>query len=214
MTPRSVGRRRAILDAAVEVFLDVGYGAATIDAVVERAGGSKATVYAYFGNKERLFAAVVDDIVGGIVRPAPAHMAALPLEEALVHLAEDHMSVVLSERHVALMRLVAAEAKRFPELGEAYYSHAAGSGHAMLESFLRDRVARGELRIDDVKEAAAFFWGMLLHKWTLRRLYNVAASPSAAEIAADARQVVKAFLALYDMKRNVTALPARKRQSA
>jgi hypothetical protein len=84
----------------------------------------------------------------------------------------------------------------------------------MLESFLRDRVARGELRIDDVKEAAAFFWGMLLHKWTLRRLYNVAASPSAAEIAANARQVVKAFLALYGMKRNVTALPARKRQSA
>ena len=38
-------RRQALLDAARDVFLEKGYANATIDAVVERAGGSKATVY-------------------------------------------------------------------------------------------------------------------------------------------------------------------------
>jgi hypothetical protein len=33
------------LDAAAQVFLENGYGGATIDLVIERAGASKATVY-------------------------------------------------------------------------------------------------------------------------------------------------------------------------
>ena len=52
-------RRRALLDAARDVFLERGFANATIDAVVERAGGSKATVYSLFENKEGLFAALV-----------------------------------------------------------------------------------------------------------------------------------------------------------
>src|SRR5258705_12847249 len=59
--PRGEIRRSQILDAAVEVFLENGYGGATIDLVVERAGASKATVYSFFGGKDGLFAAIVED---------------------------------------------------------------------------------------------------------------------------------------------------------
>src|SRR5215470_10377945 len=52
-------RRQAFLDAARDVFLEKGYASATIDEVVARAGGSKATVYSLFENKEGLFAALV-----------------------------------------------------------------------------------------------------------------------------------------------------------
>ena len=44
-------RRKAILAAARDVFLERGYANSSIDAVVERSGGSKATVYQLFGNK-------------------------------------------------------------------------------------------------------------------------------------------------------------------
>src|SRR5258708_28499552 len=59
----TTARRQAILEAAREVFLERGYGDSTVDAVVERAGGSKATVYALFGNKEGLFSS--DAALGG-----------------------------------------------------------------------------------------------------------------------------------------------------
>ena len=54
-------RRKAIVAAARDVFLERGYANSSIDAVVERSGGSKATVYQMFGNKEGLLAALVAD---------------------------------------------------------------------------------------------------------------------------------------------------------
>ena len=49
------------LQAAREVFLEQGYEAASVNDVVRRAGGSLATLYAQFGNKEGLFQAVTQD---------------------------------------------------------------------------------------------------------------------------------------------------------
>src|SRR5690348_14786308 len=68
-------RGQAIINAATEVFLERGYAEASVDAIVERAGGSKATVYAMFGNKEGLFEAAITQGCGvfaalvGAVRP-------------------------------------------------------------------------------------------------------------------------------------------------
>src|SRR3984893_2769479 len=59
--PRGEVRRSQILDAAAQVFLENGYAGATIDLVIERAGASKATVYSFFGGKDGLFAAIVEE---------------------------------------------------------------------------------------------------------------------------------------------------------
>ena len=45
-----------MLDAARQIFLEKGYAGTSIDEVVQRTGGSKASVYKYFGSKEGLFA--------------------------------------------------------------------------------------------------------------------------------------------------------------
>lgn len=50
-------RRRQVLDAAVAVFSKEGFHGASMDAVAERAGVSKPSVYAHGGTKEELFAA-------------------------------------------------------------------------------------------------------------------------------------------------------------
>ena len=41
-------RRARILKAATDLFLKTGYGDTSIDAIVEKSGGSKATLYTYF----------------------------------------------------------------------------------------------------------------------------------------------------------------------
>lgn len=48
-----------MLDAAVAVFSAVGFHAASMDEIAERAGISKPMVYAYLGTKEELFIACV-----------------------------------------------------------------------------------------------------------------------------------------------------------
>jgi len=52
--------RRAILDAAQEIFTEMGFGAASIRDVVRRSGLAAGTFYNYFPDKESVFQAVLE----------------------------------------------------------------------------------------------------------------------------------------------------------
>jgi AcrR family transcriptional regulator len=63
--PRGVTKRRpitisALLDAAMELFADQGYGATSIQDICDRAGLTKGAFYSNFSNKEALFLALLD----------------------------------------------------------------------------------------------------------------------------------------------------------
>jgi len=53
--------RRAILDAAQEIFTEMGYGAASIRDVVRRSGLAAGTFYNYFPDKQSVFQAVLEE---------------------------------------------------------------------------------------------------------------------------------------------------------
>jgi AcrR family transcriptional regulator len=60
---RAEGRednRKALLAAAREIIVEVGYGAAQLEAIAERAGLTKGAIYSIFGGKMELLRAVVD----------------------------------------------------------------------------------------------------------------------------------------------------------
>ncbi|HEX4804766.1 MAG TPA: TetR/AcrR family transcriptional regulator [Conexibacter sp.] len=69
MTPLATGKRertkasnrRAILDAAQEIFTEMGYGAASIRDVVRRSGLAAGTFYNYFPDKQSVFRAVLEE---------------------------------------------------------------------------------------------------------------------------------------------------------
>ncbi|MFC7648454.1 TetR/AcrR family transcriptional regulator [Streptosporangium lutulentum] len=50
--------RRRLLEAATVEFAALGIAGARVDRIAEAAGCNKAMIYAYFGNKDRLFDAV------------------------------------------------------------------------------------------------------------------------------------------------------------
>ncbi|MGW5382662.1 TetR family transcriptional regulator [Nocardia sp. NPDC003963] len=52
--------REEILDAATEVFAQMGYTGATLDRIADQVGTAKRMVYYYFGGKEQLFIAVLE----------------------------------------------------------------------------------------------------------------------------------------------------------
>jgi AcrR family transcriptional regulator len=52
--------RSVVLDAARHVFLDRGYGGATVDAIAEEAGFSKGVVYSQFGSKADMFMTLLE----------------------------------------------------------------------------------------------------------------------------------------------------------
>ena len=57
-------RRAAIIAAAHELFVENGYDAVSLTAIVRKSGGSLATLYKLFGSKEGLLLAIVRDDPG------------------------------------------------------------------------------------------------------------------------------------------------------
>ena len=60
-----------LLRAATEEFAEYGLAGARIDRIADRAGANKRLIYVYFGDKDRLFDAVVDDQAKAVVKAVP-----------------------------------------------------------------------------------------------------------------------------------------------
>ncbi len=54
-------KRDAILEAAMSVFAEKGFDAATLDEVAEKAEFSKGAIYGYFKNKDDLFLSLIEE---------------------------------------------------------------------------------------------------------------------------------------------------------
>ena len=57
--PRAEAREQAILDAALELLMEVGYDRLSMDALAERAHAGKATIYRHWSGKAQVVAAAV-----------------------------------------------------------------------------------------------------------------------------------------------------------
>jgi AcrR family transcriptional regulator len=58
---KGIKRRQDIVKAAAEVFAEFGYSGGSIRTIADRVGASPATLMQYFGSKEGLLAAVLED---------------------------------------------------------------------------------------------------------------------------------------------------------
>ncbi len=59
--PKSAEKRKQILEAASDLFLEFGFSGCSMEMVAKQSGVSKQTVYSHFNNKEALFLAVIED---------------------------------------------------------------------------------------------------------------------------------------------------------
>jgi TetR/AcrR family transcriptional regulator, mexJK operon transcriptional repressor len=187
-------RREAILEAARAVFLERGYAGATIDAVVDRSGGSKATVYALFGNKEGLFAALAADCAESIAASIRALAPGDTVEDSLRSLGRAYLEAILVRERLAIFRLVAGESGRLPELGDIFYRLGPEAGLSHFAELFRGWSAQGLIGGCDPRELASNFIGALRGDMFFRALFNPTRTPTKKEIAEHADAVVAIFL--------------------
>jgi TetR/AcrR family transcriptional regulator, mexJK operon transcriptional repressor len=187
-------RCQALLDAAVAVFLARGYADASIDEVVERGGGSKATVYAHFGNKEGLFNAVLARCCDDVRNSLGAMPDCSNLREGLRAVSHAYLKAVLEPRRMAMFRLIIGDSSRRPEIGDAFYRLGPQSGLKAMADFLRDCAARGLLQSDDPEALASYFLGALRGDLFTQALLNPTRQPTEREIARHIEFTVEQFL--------------------
>jgi len=193
---RGKARLARILEVAAELFLRDGYEQTSIDAILVRSGGSKATLYAYFPTKEDLFRAVIDSVVVNGQGPEALDAAADP-RVVLTEFGAKRLRVMLSPQHRAILGLIIAERERFPDLARMYLTHGPQRSQSLLVAHLEALRRNDSVHVNDVNEAAEFFIGMLKQRWTAQLLFVAAPPPSETAIREHAARVVTRFLAAY-----------------
>lgn len=121
-TPKGQRRKKALITAASEIFIQYGFEGASLDRVIERAGGSRSTLYKSFGDKEGLFAAVIESMIADIFTDEdnnlPPHNT---IESILAFYGAQFLINVLKPQSIDLYRLILGEHNRFPEITHTFF---------------------------------------------------------------------------------------------
>lgn len=187
--------REEILSAAADVFLESGYAGTSLDAVIERVGGSKRAIYSHFGGKRELFEAIAKRLSARpLAALSPEQIEDRPVEATLLDFGTRVLALLMAPKTLALYRLVVAEGVRFPELAHAFFEGGPGRATLGLAAALEKFVRRGELRIRDTYLAAEHFIGMLRDDLHLKVVLGLRPPPSAIEVNRAVREAVRIFL--------------------
>ncbi|MEU7002610.1 TetR/AcrR family transcriptional regulator [Nonomuraea sp. NPDC046570] len=173
---RSPAKRRTILEAATELFLNEGYARVSVDAIAARAGVGKQTVYSHFGNKERLFLAVVDR-ARATAGAGPDGLAGLIPDTGdpqadLAAVGDRILRAVLEPSVAALHRLTVAELTHHPELQRSWGETAPEEALDALAGYLAEASRVGRLNVPDPARAARQFVLLLATEGRVRSLHG------------------------------------------
>lgn len=147
-----------VLAGAREVFMTDGFDGASVDDIAKRSGVSKATLYSYFPDKQRLFMEVArfeclrqaDEAIASIDMSAP-------VEEILGSAGRQIVRFITSDFGQSIFRICVAESERFPALGRDFYESGPALVRSRLTEFFATAVETGALKIDDLELAADQF---------------------------------------------------------
>lgn len=193
-----IAKRESIVLIAKDIFLKDGFSATSMATVAAQVGGSKATLYNYFPSKQELFVAVVQEFCeqNGEVFGS-LDWGAGDFRSALTRFGRDIARLMVSDEVIAMHRLIAAEAGRFPEIGAAYYEAGVSRGKQKLIAKFEAAAQQGHIRVADPRLAAQHFFDLCMAGVHRRRLWNMGPAPTEAEIDENVEAAVTAFLDGY-----------------
>lgn len=197
-TSRGEQRRDAFLQAARAIFLEKGYAGTSIDEVVQRTGGSKASVYKYFGSKEGLFAAMFAERCQAFLAKLDIpKVLSTNLEETLTLFAKRVLEASVDDERIAMIRALASEATRFPDLAQMAYNTGPKHGLGLLSEFLTQHHQAGLLNCPHPDIAAIQFMESIKGHVQWRALLGLSTFPEHINREDYIQAAVQTFLRSY-----------------
>ncbi|WP_329136088.1 TetR/AcrR family transcriptional regulator [Streptomyces sp. NBC_01476] len=208
----SAAKRRAVIEAARDLFVSHGVDRVSMDAVAAKAQVSKATVYSYFGDKQRLFRAIIADatesldafarkVIGAHLGDDAGIATTAHLEEALTSTAIDFgVGLVGSVEYAAVWALVAQRRWQDPTADDDVET-------ATVENAIAERIEHftelGLLDAEDPRRATDHFFAL-----TVLLAFNEQPNPLAVDqerlrttMIDGARAFVRAYGATHSVNR-------------
>lgn len=165
--------RANIIAAAEALFAERGFAGTSIRDIAQRAGVTGAMLHYYFGNKEKLYRAILEKAVAGIrslILETAASQKSAP--EQLAQFIEADANYIL--KHANLTRIVFREmlagGKELVKIFQKYRVN----NYAMLRGIIVEGAQRKELRQMDIDLAPISLMGMLMVFQVFRPIISVA----------------------------------------
>jgi AcrR family transcriptional regulator len=171
-SPRG-GSRDAIVEAAVRLFLERGFGSVSMDELAEAAGVARRTLYNQFTSKEEIFREMLRRVTSQLENAFPPGIETRgDVEDVLRLIARMILDLHKNPEYLGFLRMVAADSRQFPWIADEF---------AAVMDPLTDRVVRylahltalGVLECPNPLLAAHEFMGILnefsLWPWMMGR---------------------------------------------
>ena len=141
------GRKRyeLIVKTALELFLKNGYEKTSLSDIVAISGGSLASIYTFFENKEGLFKAIIEQEIDALIKEVDERIdlkISHSLEEFLTKFATIIFSIVCTKKSVLLSRTMISESsKNGGKLGRVFLDQILNKIDLVLINFFeRDEI--------------------------------------------------------------------------
>ena len=160
--PRSEKARLAILAAAAELLVARGLSAVSMDAVAERAGVSKATIYRWWPSKETL---ALDALYTEWAAAGPAPRDTGSLRSDLLSLLRPWARLIVSRPYGRVIAALITEAQTDPVFAGEYRGRVVEPRRAQARAIFRRAIERGEIPAGtNVEVALDLIYGPLYHR--------------------------------------------------
>ncbi len=186
-------RRERLVRLAAPLFLKKGYDNVSIDDIIGVAGGSKATIYAWFGGKQGLFEAVVRQKCDAVTLAIDID-AGGSLEDQLTKIGHSFVAIVLTPPILEFHRLMISIGRTFPEAGRLFFQSGPSSAYAIVAQWIEQQQKDGRLIDEDPYRLAVLFLDMLIGEHQLGWLTSMPRASQKARVDETVRVAVRIFL--------------------
>lgn len=157
-------RHTALLEIALDHFLEKGFEQATVEAIAIDVGMTKRTVYSRYRSKAELFHAAVDRAIERFAVNEERLAATITgdLEQTLRNIARLRIDQVMTPDGLKLQRIINTESYRFPGIFDAAYERGSALSVRHLAALFERETAAGRLAIAEPEQAALVFLGMVV----------------------------------------------------
>lgn len=197
MRPSSLKKRQRYQEVATELFLEQGYDGTGLDQLIQRCGGSKLTLYSYFGDKRGLLKSVVTELTEQLWQGLKFEAAeGESLKSQLTTFAYSYLKFIYTPNLLKLTRLVMTQSQEDPELANYFLERGAFHSQNVLLAFLKKQSSLNLLKIDDLSLTCDQLLGTLKGNRFIDALFSDRI-PNEQERVVYAEHAVDAFLRSY-----------------
>lgn len=194
MRPSTLIKRQNIIAVATKLFFEKGYPETSLDQIIEQCGGSKQTLYRYFGDKKGILVEVITQCTEEMEAVFQFESDCdIPLVEQLSQFGREYIKTLCAPEFLNMYRIVVAESRHDKELAEFFLARGPQHFRHILIAFLLSQVEQGKLKLDDPELASIQLLGLLKGDYFQEALVGIA-PPTEQEIKQYADQAVKCFL--------------------